>query len=214
MKIVNKKIEELIPYENNPRLNDDTIILVENSIKEFGFKVPIVIDKNNVIVAGHTRYRASQRLGLEEIPCIIADDLTDEQIKAFRLADNKVAQKSEWDFDLLDLELNDIKNIDMTDFDFFDKTVVDDKKTEKEKIIDKMEIKAFEHYDYLVFVFTNQMDWLNIVNEFDIKKVNAGYGKTKKVGVGRVINGKRLLEKLGHKNIDIEQRKMEHDNNS
>ena len=96
-----------------------------NSIKEFGFKNPIIIDKNNVIVAGHTRYKASKKLKLKEVPCIIADDLTDEQIKAFRLADNKVSEVAEWDDDLLNLELSDLTNfdIDMSDFGFdFDNT--------------------------------------------------------------------------------------------
>lgn len=117
MKIVNKNIDELIPYENNPRKNDNAVDYVANSIKEFGFKVPIIIDKNNEIVAGHTRYKASLELGLKEVPCIIADDLTDEQIKAFRLADNKVGEKSEWDFELLDEELNNL-DIDMSQFGF------------------------------------------------------------------------------------------------
>ena len=117
MEIINKKIEELKPYENNPRFNDDAVELVANSIKEFGFKVPIVVDKNNVIVAGHTRYKASLELGLEEVPCIVADDLTDEQVKAFRLADNKVGEKAEWDLELLDEELKEL-NIDMEDFGF------------------------------------------------------------------------------------------------
>lgn len=117
MKIVNKKIEELKPYENNPRFNDDAVEYVAKSIKEFGFKVPMVIDKNNVIVTGHTRYKAALELGLTEVPCIIADDLTEEQIKAFRLADNKVGEKSSWNFDLLDEELVDL-SLDMTDFGF------------------------------------------------------------------------------------------------
>ena len=117
MEIINKKIDELIPYEKNPRRNDEAVDYVANSIKEFGFKVPIVIDKNNVIVAGHTRLKASKKLKLKEVPCIIADDLTDEQIKAFRLADNKVSEKAEWDFELLDKELDDI-DIDMSDFGF------------------------------------------------------------------------------------------------
>ncbi len=95
MKIEYKKIDDLKPYENNPRFNDDAVEYVANSIKEFGFKVPIVIDKDNVIVAGHTRYKASMELGLEEVPCIVADDLTDEQVKAFRLADNKVGEKAQ-----------------------------------------------------------------------------------------------------------------------
>ena len=118
MQIVYKKVNELIPYENNPRINDEAVEYVKNSIKEFGFKVPIVIYKNNVIIAGHTRLKASLQLGLKEVPCIIADDLSEEQIKAFRLADNKVSEKSMWDFDKLDEELDSILDIDMSLFDF------------------------------------------------------------------------------------------------
>ena len=118
MEIVNKKIDEIKPYEKNPRKNDEVVKYVANSIKEFGFKVPIVIDKNNVIVAGHTRYKASKVLGLKEVPCIVADDLSDEQVKAFRLADNKVGELAEWDFDLLDDELEGLLDIDMSEFGF------------------------------------------------------------------------------------------------
>jgi len=118
MQIVNKKIDELKPYENNPRFNDDAVEYVAKSISNFGFKVPIVLDKNNVIVAGHTRYKASLELGLKEVPCIVADDLTEEQVKAFRLADNKVSEQASWNFDLLDEEIEDILNIDMEDFGF------------------------------------------------------------------------------------------------
>lgn len=110
-------INELIPYENNPRINDNAVEAVANSIKEFGFKVPIIIDKNNVIVAGHTRLKAAQKLGLEEVPVIIADDLTEEQVKAFRLADNKVGELAEWDFEKLELELVDIA-MNMSGFGF------------------------------------------------------------------------------------------------
>lgn len=117
MEIITKKIGEIIPYENNPRKNDEAVEYVANSIKEFGFKVPVIIDKNNVIVAGHTRVKAAKRLGIEEIPCIMADDLTDEQVKAFRLADNKVGEIAEWDLEMLDLELLDI-DMDMADFGF------------------------------------------------------------------------------------------------
>ena len=102
MEIVNKKLSELKPYEKNPRKNDEAVQYVANSIKEFGFKVPIVIDKDGVIVAGHTRYKASLELGLDEVPCIIADDLNEEQIKAFRLADNKVSEQATWNLELLD----------------------------------------------------------------------------------------------------------------
>ena len=117
MDIVQKKLTDLIPYENNPRNNDAAVDYVAESIKEFGFKVPIIIDKNNVIVAGHTRYKASEKLGIEEVPCLIADDLTEEQVKAFRLADNKVAEIATWDFEKLDLELSEL-DFDMELFGF------------------------------------------------------------------------------------------------
>ena len=118
MQIIEKSIIEITPYEKNPRKNDEAVEYVANSIKEFGFKVPIVIDKNGVIVAGHTRYKAAQELGLEKLPCVIADDLTDEQVKAFRLADNKVGELAEWDFGLLDEELDGIFDINMSEFGF------------------------------------------------------------------------------------------------
>jgi len=115
MRITNIKIDNIIPYENNPRHNDEAVEYVKNSIKEFGFKVPIVIDKNNVIVTGHTRYKACKELGIATIPCIRADDLTDEQIKAFRVADNSVAAVATWDYDKLEIELQDL-DIDFADF--------------------------------------------------------------------------------------------------
>ena len=117
MQIINLKLEDIHPYENNPRNNKNAIGPVAASIKEFGFKVPIVIDKNNIIVCGHTRYEAAKKLGLKEVPCIKADDLNDKQIKAFRLADNKVAEIAEWDFDLLNQELEGL-TIDMEQFGF------------------------------------------------------------------------------------------------
>lgn len=117
MEIKMVKIEDLKPYENNPRFNDEAVKYVANSIKEFGFKVPMVIDKDNVIVAGHTRFKASMELGLKEVPCIVADDLTEEQIRAFRLADNKVSEKAQWNDILLEEELNFL-DINMDDFGF------------------------------------------------------------------------------------------------
>lgn len=121
MQIVTKKVSELIPYENNPRVNEASIKYVANSIKEFGFKVPVIIDSNNVIVAGHTRILAAKELGLKEVPCIVADDLNEKQIKAFRLADNKVSEFSAWDYDKLDLEFLDLKDdFNFEDFGFFD----------------------------------------------------------------------------------------------
>lgn len=108
-------IEDIKPYENNPRFNDNAVEYVKNSIKEFGFKVPMILDKDNKIVCGHTRYKSALELGIKEIPVIYADDLTEEQIKAFRIADNKVSEFAEWDIELLAEELENI-DIDMTEF--------------------------------------------------------------------------------------------------
>lgn len=118
MQIITKKISDLHPYQNNPRKNDSAVDAVASSIKEFGFKVPIIIDRDGMIVAGHTRYKAAQKLKLKELPCVVADDLTDEQVKAFRIADNKVGELAEWDFGALDIELGDITDIDMERFGF------------------------------------------------------------------------------------------------
>ena len=128
MNIVNKKIGELKPYENNPRHNENAVPYVVESIKRYGFKNPIIIDKDNVIVAGHTRYLASKELGLNEVPCIIADDLTEDEIKEFRLVDNRTAEMSDWDDELLASELSDI---DFGDFDFgFDADEIEPKERE------------------------------------------------------------------------------------
>lgn len=128
MNIVQKRIDEIKPYEKNPRKNDSAVDYVAKSIKEFGFKVPIVIDKDGIIIAGHTRYKASKKLGLKEVPCIVADDLTEEQVKAFRLADNKVGEIAEWDMTLLGEELLGIEDLDMSDFGFelFDEEEIED----------------------------------------------------------------------------------------
>jgi site-specific DNA-methyltransferase (adenine-specific) len=103
--------DRLIPYVNNPRKNDKAVDVVAGSIQEFGFKNPIIVDKDNVIVAGHTRLLAARKLELEEVPVIRAEDLTEQQIKAFRLADNKTAESAEWDMELLALELEGLDDI-------------------------------------------------------------------------------------------------------
>lgn len=122
MEIIIKSIEEIIPYENNPRDNNDAVPAVANSLKEFGFKQPIVIDAQGVIVAGHTRVKAAKRIGMKEVPCVIADDLTPEQVKAYRLADNKVAELATWEADMLRIELEELAmtDIDMSAFAFTD----------------------------------------------------------------------------------------------
>lgn len=118
MKIEELDVSQVYAYDGNPRNNDAAVDAVANSIKEFGFKVPIIIDRNNVIIAGHTRLKAAEKIGLQKVPVIRANDLSDEQVKAFRLADNKVAELSEWDFGLLAGELEGIDDIDMSLFGF------------------------------------------------------------------------------------------------
>ena len=137
MQIIDKKIGEIKPYEKNPRKNDNAVDAVASSISQFGFKNPIVIDGNNVIICGHTRYKAAQKLGLEKVPCVVADDLTEEQIKAYRLADNKVAELAEWDIDLLGDELDEIFDIDMSDFGF-DLSEEENTQTERDDLSDKV----------------------------------------------------------------------------
>lgn len=123
-----KSVDELIPYVNNPRQNDDAVDAVASSIKNFGFKVPIVVDGANEIVNGHTRLKAAKKLGLDEVPVIVADDLTPEQIKAFRLADNKVGEIAEWDNSMLLSELEELAELefDMTQFGFDDLDFADE----------------------------------------------------------------------------------------
>lgn len=121
MDIRNISVDEIVEYKNNPRrVTENAIDTVVASIREFGFKVPIILDEDKVIVAGHTRLLAAKKMGLHEVPCIVADDLTPEQIRAFRLADNKVSEFSHWDFAKLEEELEclfDI-DIDMSQFGF------------------------------------------------------------------------------------------------
>ena len=152
MEIIYKNIKDLKPYSKNARKNDKAVKYVAKSIENFGFKVPVIIDKDGVIVCGHTRYKASKKLGYNEIPCIIADDLTEEQIKAFRLADNKVSEKADWDFDLLSDEIDDIIDINMDDFGFefidYEKNKIDtQKKVESILNLQKANFKGVGEYD-------------------------------------------------------------------
>lgn len=113
-----------MPYINNPRNNEAAVDRVAASIKEFGFNVPLVLDKENVIITGHTRHKAAQKLGLEQVPCIYAEGLTKAQIKAYRIADNKVSEYATWDDELLGIELEQLKeleyDLELTGFDLDD----------------------------------------------------------------------------------------------
>lgn len=135
--------EKLIPYINNPRVNDNAVDKVAASIKEFGFKNPIIIDKGNVIIAGHTRLKAAKKLGLKEVPTIKVEDLTEQQIKAFRIADNKTSEFAEWDEELLKIELEGIEGF--TGFDDKEiKKLLNDVEDVENLYVDKAQTPQYE----------------------------------------------------------------------
>ena len=105
-----RDISTIKPYEKNPRQNDGAVDAVAASLKEFGFRSPIVVDGDGVIVCGHTRLKAAQKLGLTKVPVHVAKDLTPEQVKAFRIADNKTSDLSDWDYDILPIELSELQS--------------------------------------------------------------------------------------------------------
>lgn len=161
MNIIDLPIKSIKPYKRNPRKNDSAVEYVANSIRQFGFKVPIVIDENYEIVCGHTRWKAAKTIGLETVPCIMADDLNEEQIKAFRLADNKTAEMAGWDFDLLEMEFNDIDPdlFDMADFGFFQDDVEERQASAEEEdrtgnMAEKYLVPPFS------VLYANRQDWL------------------------------------------------------
>ncbi len=153
MNIIIKKTDDIKEYENNPRKNDDAVEYVANSIDEFGFRVPIVVDADGVIVCGHTRLKAAKSLGYEEVPCVVADELTEEQIRAFRLVDNKTQELAEWDWNIIFEELGSIENIDMTKMGFMD-FLDEDKGELKERKInggEEIDLESFadEEFKYV-----------------------------------------------------------------
>lgn len=134
IKIEERTVKELNYYENNPRKNDAAVKAVAESIKQFGFKVPLVIKADGEIIAGHTRYKAALALNIKKVPVIVADDLTEDQVKAFRLADNKVGEKSEWIDSLLQEELNEIPEINMGAFGFLNEETIPEQIQEDDEI--------------------------------------------------------------------------------
>lgn len=153
MEIIIKSVDEIHEYENNPRNNDDAVQYVAESIKEFGFKAPILIDQDGIIIAGHTRVKAARQLDMKKLPCIVADDLTDDQIKAYRLIDNKCGEISGWDFDKLEQELEGL-DFEWKDFgfpDIADDDLYDDapdlEETYKEPEMDKLQCPKCGHID-------------------------------------------------------------------
>ena len=189
MNIQQISINDLKPYPQNAKKHPaEQVEHIANSIREFGFQQPIVVDKDNIVVIGHGRLLAAKKLNMDSVPCVRADDLTDEQIKALRLADNKT-NESEWDFDLLDMELSDIE-IDMEQFGF--------EKEEKEQK-EKGEVPFTEELllslNYIVLYFDNDFDWEVAKEKFGLKEVKDLIPrKSQPTGIGRVINGSEVLK--------------------
>lgn len=141
MKVEDWLIGKVKPYANNPRKNDDAVDATAESIKQFGWQQPIVVDKDGVIIVGHTRLKAAKKLKMDHVPVVVADNLTDDQVKAYRLADNKTGELADWDFDKLEEELDNIQDIDMTDFGFDDDTEIEEDENDiSDKIMEKFQV--------------------------------------------------------------------------
>jgi len=200
MEIIQKSIEELIPYINNPRKNDAAVDKVAGSIKEFGFKVPIVVDKDNVIVAGHTRYKAAQKLNIDYVPCVVADDLTDQQIKAFRIADNKVSEFSEWDEELLQLELEGLDDI-FTGFDEWEldsMAKIEEQEQEIDQILHQQSIQIAPPQEYIIVLAKDAEEFEEMKSYFDLGQVCRGGYKRESpfnaVSLERVLTFERVKD--------------------
>ena len=204
MEVKEVSVDKIIPYENNPRKNADAVQVVMNSIQQFGIKQPLVIDENGVIVVGHTRFEAAKRLGYTTVPCVIASDLSEDEINAYRLADNKTNEYAQWDVELLDKELASILSVDMEMFGFDLKMDEEAKKKEEEKgEVPFTEVLGEEH-NYIVLYFDNEVDWLQVQSLLDLGEVkNLSTRKDgvvkpnmQRKGIGRVLRGNVALEKL------------------
>ena len=200
MQIIQKKLADIVPYANNTKKHDETQIKnVAESIKKYGWVQPIVIDNDGTIVIGHCRALAAERLGIEEVPCVVVSDLTEEEINALRIVDNKT-NESPWDFDLLSAELPEI---DLSDFEF---DFGLDKNKNKEEIEGEVEFSEIlgEENNYLVLQFKTDIDWLNAQSFFGLETVKSYStrkdGKVAKnmerKGVARVLDGAKVLNEL------------------
>ena len=200
MTIVNKPTAELKPYDKNAKKHDDVQINnVVESIKQYGFVQPIVIDKNNVVVIGHCRLLAAKKLKMEKVPCVCVEDLTEEQVKALRIVDNK-SNESDWLNDILELELPDV-DLSAFDFDFGL-----DKKKEKEEIEGEVEFSEIlgEENNYIVLQFKTDIDWLNAqsilgletVKSYSTRKDGKVTKNMERKGVARVLDGAKVLNEL------------------
>ena len=204
MQIIQKKLADIVPYANNTKKHDETQIKnVAESIKKYGWVQPIVIDNDGTIVIGHCRALAAERLGIEEVPCVVVSDLTEDEINALRIVDNKT-NESPWDFDLLSAELPEI---DLSDFEF--DFGIEDEEGKTEIVEDEAPEVEFseilgEENNYLVLQFKTDIDWLNAQSIFGLETVKSYStrkdGKVTKnmerKGVARVLDGAKVLNEL------------------
>ena len=197
MKVKQINIDKIIPYHNNPRKNQ-AIDKVASSINEYGFQQPIVVDKNMVVIVGHTRLLASKKLGLKKVPIAIAD-LSKSQAKAYRLADNRTNEDSSWDEELLKGELLDLEGLINT-IGFEDSEL--EKLLEEPEPEDEVDVEFSEEIgeanNYIVLVFKNDIDWLSAQTHFNLKTVSSKRqnGKPWSKGIGRVVDGAKYITEL------------------
>lgn len=205
LNIVYKPIKELKPYKKNAKKHSkEQVEQIANSIKEFGFTQPVIIDKNNSVVAGHGRILGAKKAGLKQVPTVCLEELTEEQIKAYRLVDNKL-NESEWDVELLNEELEELEELEEIQMEMFgfeaDALLEDETTIEGEVPFTEI---LNEENNYIVLKFDNKVDWINALGVLGIEKVKAyptkknGNKKTfgERAGVGRVIDGVKALERM------------------
>lgn len=204
MIIENVKVSDLIPYiRNNKEHDKEQVNMIANSIKEFGFNQPLVIDWNNVVVVGHGRLLAAKELGMEEVPCVRMEDLTEEQINKYRILDNKL-NESEWDVLKLKEELEELGDMNFGDLElskedlFPDLFLEADLEGPKEEPEIKFTEELGEENNYIVLFFDDSVDWLQAQSLFGLETVDALDSKEgyRRRGVGRVINGTEFMNKL------------------
>lgn len=207
LNIVYRQIKDLKPYKKNAKKhNKEQVEWIANSIKEFGFTQPVIVDKHNSVVAGHGRILGAKKAGLKSVPTVCLEDLTEEQIKAYRLVDNKL-NESEWDNDLLQQSLEEIAEMDMEVFGFTIDSLADET-VEVEPDVPFTEILNEEN-NYIVLKFENKIDWINAMGVLGVEKVKAfptkknGNKKTfgERAGVGRVIDGVKVLERINENEV-------------
>ena len=206
MKVIMQNIRDLKPYKKNAKKHPkEQVEKIANSIKEFGFTQPVLVDKDNCVVAGHGRILGAKKAGLKQVPTVCLEDLTPEQIKAYRLADNKL-NESDWDVSLLDEELKELMSSDINIEVFgFSIDALEDETIEVEPDVPFTEILNEEN-NYIVLKFSNKVDWVNAMGVLGIERVRKlstkkdGKKQSKdwndRYGVGRVIDGVKALERM------------------